>query len=159
MKRGANTRNQDTEAGSRYPSILRTNSTEKTVKLNRVGDNNTFLFLFHVCLVLKFITWRDRSRSQRDWRLATSAAPSVWTTWWHSGLRDDQLQITPAALLQKYEGRWWPHSQPVYNVHLNIVTTKKFSQPDLLPSFCQPFPRVAVAVYNNLVCAKLFPEL
>ena len=34
MKRGANTRNQDTEAGSRYPSILRTSSTEKTVKLN-----------------------------------------------------------------------------------------------------------------------------
>ena len=39
MKRGANTRNQDTEAGSRYPSILRTNSTEKTVKLNRVGED------------------------------------------------------------------------------------------------------------------------
>ena len=33
MKRGAKTRNQETEAGNRYPSILRTSSTEKTVKL------------------------------------------------------------------------------------------------------------------------------
>ena len=82
MKRGANTRNQDTEAGSRYPSILRTNSTEKTVKLNRVGaDINC------ICLVSwRSLTWPDRSRSQRDWRRATLAAPSVWTTWWHSEL-------------------------------------------------------------------------
>ena len=39
-----------------------------------------------------------------------------------------------------------------------IFITKKCNQPDLLPSFCQPFPRVAVAVFNNLVCAKIFPE-